>query len=85
MPKVTKKSVKKPVNKPSGTKKTKLSSFDAPVKSFRLSRNNPPFMTRRITRQTLYWLVIMVVIVCFQLWILKLQIDIINTLQVLKI
>lgn len=34
------------------------------------------FMTFRITRQTLYWLVLGVVVILFTTWLMKLQMDI---------
>lgn len=45
-------------------------------KSFRVSKEKSPFMTFRITNQTLYWLVLGVVVIAFTAWIMKLQYDI---------
>lgn len=46
------------------------------MKSFRVARNDVPFFTFQLTKQTLYWLVLGAVVVAFTLWILKLQSDI---------
>lgn len=46
------------------------------VRSFRRSAEVEPFMTVKLTRQTVYWLIISVVAVAFAVWVLKLQSDI---------
>lgn len=46
------------------------------IRSFRIAPEDVPFMTFKLTRQTLYWLVLSAVVVAFTLWILKLQSDI---------
>jgi len=66
-----KKTTKKPVRKAA-------SKTSAREVSFRPSRDDSQFMTLKLTRQTLYWLVIGVMAVVFTLWILKLQSDINN-------
>lgn len=49
----------------------------APVmRSFRVAQAEAPFFTFKLTKQTLYWLVLSAVVVAFTLWILKLQSDI---------
>jgi len=81
---VTKKTVKKTVKKAvakSPVKKVvkKVAAKvkkPAPMKSFKVYRNNEPFTTFRVSRQTVYWLVLLLFIVITQLWILKLQLDI---------
>ncbi len=54
------------------TKRAKASE----AKSFRVAPEDVPFFTFKLTRQTLYWLVLSVVVIAFTLWILKLQSDI---------
>lgn len=46
------------------------------VRSFRCSAETDPFMTLKITKQTIYWLIIAVAAIAFTLWIMKLQGDI---------
>ena len=56
---------------------TRASKAKAPtVKSFRISPSPQPFFTFRITKQTVYWILLLLVIVALQLWIIKLQLDI---------
>jgi len=85
MPKTTKVSPKKPVAKSKTVKRSKATTASSAMRSFKLSRNTPPFMTKHVTQQTLYWLILMVFIVFVQLWILKIQLDVINTLQSVNI
>lgn len=49
-----------------------------PMKSFRLSHDNSPFLATRITKQTAYWTVLLVFIMIMQLWVLSIQLDIIR-------
>lgn len=67
---VAKKPVKKGVHKNSTSKKT------VPMKSFHVYKNDVPFITFRITRQTVYWTVLLISIIVTQLWILRIQTDI---------
>jgi hypothetical protein len=46
------------------------------MKSFKIYRDNPAFTTFRVTRQTVYWTILLVFIIIMQLWILKVQLDI---------
>lgn len=69
---VTKKPLKKTTHKASVSKKA------APMKSFRVYKDVKPFTTFKITRQTLYWAILLVFIIATQLWILKVQLDIAN-------
>ena len=61
---------KKPVKRPAAKK--------APAKASGvvLTPDNGAFMTFRLTRQTVYWLVLGTVVVLFSIWILRLQSDI---------
>lgn len=79
---VTKKSVatKAPAKKSSVTRKSTAKKTSG-VKSFRVSANEPSFRTFKITRQTVYWLVLIAFIIFMQLWILKLQIEVSTYLQ----
>lgn len=73
---------KKPAAK--AAPKAKSTSKKAPVKktaelrSFRVSPDEKPFYSFKITKQTIYWIILVAVIVITQLWILKLQLDVVN-------
>lgn len=64
------KTVKKVAPKRAASKKT------APMKSFRVYKDSEPFTRARLSRQTLYWTILLAFIVVTQLWILKIQMDI---------
>ncbi|MBC7459453.1 hypothetical protein H7200_01930 [Candidatus Saccharibacteria bacterium] len=69
---VAKKSVaKKPV-----ARKRSVSKKAAEMQSFRLYKDDVPFTTVRVTRQTVYWSILLAFIISTQLWILKIQMDI---------
>lgn len=55
------------------------------MKSFRLSKRDLPFMTLSITKQTLYWSILMLVILVLELWILAVQINVIDITNSLAI
>ena len=44
--------------------------------SFKASAPASSFMTFKITTQTIYWLIIVAFLIFFQLWIIKIQIDV---------
>lgn len=69
------KSVRKPIHK--SVKKTTKGTAST-MRSFRLSREPNPFTTFRVTRQTFYWLVFSIVVFVFAIWILNLQLQIIQ-------
>lgn len=63
----------KPVKAPVKRKTTKKKPE---MKSFRVSPRQEPFMSMSPTRQTLYWLILGLVVIAFTVWILQLQSDI---------
>ncbi|MFZ2126638.1 MAG: hypothetical protein WAV04_03970 [Candidatus Microsaccharimonas sp.] len=65
------------------TVKTTRKASQAPMRSFRIEKDTIPFFSTRITKQTAYWVILMVFIIISQLWILKLQMDIANLTQVI--
>jgi hypothetical protein len=67
-----KKAAKKVVKSRSATAKV------VPMKSFHLYKEPKPFTKFSITRQTVYWLILLIVVLVTQLWILKIQMDIAN-------
>ncbi len=65
-------------------KKKKVTSSKkraAADKSFKIVRENTPFMSYRITDQTIYWAILFVYIFALSLWVLNIQID---TLKILE-
>jgi hypothetical protein len=78
---------KAPVNKAvkstapkKSTSKTKASQVQK-MKSFRIAPNEPNFVSFKITRQTVYWVILVAYIVVMQLWILSLQIQTSNYIE----
>ncbi len=65
---------KAPVKKASATKKTSVKKAPK-MRSFHISADTPPFTTFKITRQTVYWVILVSFIIFMQLWILKLQLE----------
>lgn len=72
-------SKKAPIKKTSAKKTTAKQS--ASMKSFRVAHNQPAFTTFKITRQTVYWTILICFIIFVQLWILKLQIEVSTYLE----
>jgi cell division protein FtsL len=74
---VAKKTVaKKTVAKKSVARKRSATKKATEMQSFRLHKETTPFTTFRVTRQTVYWVVLLAFIISTQLWILKIQMDI---------
>lgn len=73
--------------KKSATKSNAKKAPKAPIRSFTVADDRPPFMTFRITQQTFYWVVIGALILALGIWVLTLTIklqqvyDEIDTLQ----
>jgi hypothetical protein len=72
----SKPSVKAPVKKV--VAKTTSAKSVPEMKSFKLSRDTLPFFAVHITRQTIYWSALLIFIMLLQLWILNIQLDIIQ-------
>lgn len=73
---------KKPVKKI--VKKTVKKAKKTPLKSFAIQKEQVPFMTFRVTDQTVYWSVLFILILILSLWVLNIQLnisDIINNIQ----
>ena len=70
----SKSAAKKPSVKRTSSKKA--GSKQQSVRSFRLSQDSEAFTSFRITRQTVYWIILVSFIIFVQLWILKLQIEV---------
>lgn len=49
---------------------------EQPMRSFKIYRDTPAFTTFRVTRQTVYWTILLIFIIVMQLWILQVQLEI---------
>lgn len=85
---VAKKTVaKKPAaKKPTASKKAPakrrvVASKKPRMQSFRVYQDEPPFNTFAITRQTVYWIILVSVIIFAQLCILKVQYEVLAILE----
>ena len=67
-----KKTTSKVTGKPATAKKT------VAMRSFRIAPDVKPFTTAGLTRQTFYWTILLLFIIAMQLWIVKIQMDIIT-------
>ena len=66
---------KAPVKRATTAKKSSTKATAVKMRSFHVSPNNPSFTTFKITRQTVYWVIIVSFIIFMQLWILALQME----------
>ncbi|MEI6228684.1 MAG: hypothetical protein WCP11_01515 [Candidatus Saccharibacteria bacterium] len=63
----------------------KRSTKKAPqMESFKVSKNPSPFMTMKITKQTVYWTILLGLILGLGIWVLNIQIDTIRALDVIN-
>lgn len=69
----SKSSAKKTTTKKTSKKAPAVSQYTI-KESFRPTKNNPPFFTFKITIQTIYWTILVAVIIFLQLMIIKEQI-----------
>lgn len=60
--------------KKSASKSSAKKASKAPIRSFTVTDDRPPFMTFRITQQTFYWVVIGALILALGIWVLTLTI-----------
>jgi hypothetical protein len=79
---VAKSTTKKVAPKRTSAKKTtvkKTTKKAAPMKSFHLYKESQSFSQFQASRQTVYWVILLVYITIIQLWLLSIQIDIANS------
>lgn len=81
--KTTATSKKAPVSKPVAKKASAAKNVQS--RSFKLSANQPSFTTFAITRQTIYWVILVSIIIFFQLWILNLQLEVSELIEMQRI
>lgn len=84
--KTTKKStVKSPARRVVAKKSSKLNDgYYSNDLSFKVVKDSIPFMTSKITQQTIIWSVLLIFIMIVQIWILSVQLDVANTIETLK-
>jgi len=46
------------------------------LESFKVARESAPFVSFRITDQTVYWSILLIMILVLALWVLQIQVDI---------
>lgn len=68
--------VKKAVVKKKNTAKRAAVKKQPEMRSFHVAKDDQEFTGFRITRQTVYWIILISFIIFAQLWILKLQIEV---------
>lgn len=69
---------KKSTTKRKATTKRKSSPKKVAVQSFRVSPDTRPFLSFQITKQTVYWAILLGVILILFLWVLNIQLDILR-------
>lgn len=74
---------KKPATKKAVTKKlatktsvTAKSSKNAPMQSFKRSQPEERFFTFKLTQQTLYWLILSVIVLILGVWVIRLEAEV---------
>ncbi|MDK2899098.1 MAG: hypothetical protein PWQ10_285 [Patescibacteria group bacterium] len=73
---------KKSTKKSPAKKKVSVNCKKEPeFKSFKLSKEQAPFMSFRITKQTVYWTILLIYIMVLVLWITRIQLE---TLQIIN-
>jgi hypothetical protein len=72
---------KKAAPKKPATKKTTKAVKVVPMQSFKVAPDVPSFMTVRVTKQTVYWSILLIFILITQLWVLNAQLDVIDALD----
>ena len=80
---VSKKAPTVKAKKPAASKKARKPSKKTSdeMKSFHVAKEAEPFMSFRVTRQTIYWVILIAFIVFAQLWILSLQVEVASLLD----
>lgn len=63
------------------TKKTAVKSKKTQMQSFKAYKETTPFMTFKVTDQTIYWTILFLMILALSLWVLSIQINISDILN----
>ena len=83
-----KKAIKKTVKKVAKVAKVKHVVHRKPravERSFQVSNERSPFVTFKITNQTIYWSVLAVYILVLSIWVLKIQLDTLNIINTINV
>ncbi len=83
-----KKTIKKTTKKVTKVAKVKRVVHRKPrtvAKSFQVTKERSPFVTFRITNQTIYWSVLAVYILVLSIWVLKIQMDTLDIINKISI
>ncbi len=72
---------RKPAAKRAPSKQSAKSTRNSQMRSFHLSQDQASFTTFKITRQTVYWIILVAFIVFAQLWIIKLQVEVASLIE----
>ena len=67
-----------PAKSRSATSVKRVSTAPASLRSFRPAKPDEPFFTFRITHQTVYWLILAVIVVSLAAWVLSISIKVQN-------
>lgn len=76
---------KRPASKKTTKRKIFHKSANSDLRSFKVTREKTPFMTYRITNQTVYWSILLILILLLSVWVVNIQIsiyDILNSIRV---
>ena len=80
--KVTKKvAAKKPVVRARVARKPR----NVAMQSFKLSKEKVPFVSFKITDQTIYWSALLILVLLLGLWVVNIQINISDILNAIKV
>lgn len=75
-------SKKKPAAKRVVAKKTTSRKPKEPkYETFKVASSDMPFMSFRVTQQTFYWTLLLIVVLLVQVWVLSMQIDVTNLIN----
>lgn len=75
-------SKKKPAAKRVVAKKTTSRAPKMPkYETFKVASSDMPFMSFKLTQQTFYWTLLLIVVLLVQVWVLSMQIDVTNLLN----
>jgi hypothetical protein len=58
--------------------KRKTSIKEPAMKSFKMAKKDVPFLTTTVTKQTIYWAILMLTILGLEVWILYAQLNVID-------
>ena len=77
----TAKAAAKPKKSPARKPATKKTASKQQIRSFRVVKEDVPFTSFRVTRQTFYWVILAAFIIFAQLWIISLQVEVASLLD----